>query len=128
MPPLMLLMQGMHLFEALTILLAGQLSLALAVIGGRVPRAASLLPAACLAPLGLHILFEGVRWQMAPAYAAVIALCLFGGLRWRGPGTRGAAAAASGGPAAGGVLARLLGIGCFLLLMASLALGIAFSR
>jgi hypothetical protein len=132
MPSLVLLMQGMHLFEALTILLAGQLSLALAVIGGRVPRAVSLLPAACLAPLALHLAFEGPRWQMVPAYLAVVALCVFGGLRWRGPAAQGSAGGPAGGPAAGaasgGVLARLLGAGGFFLLMASLALGMAFSR
>jgi hypothetical protein len=101
----------MHLFEALTILLAGQLTLALAVMGGRIPRAMHLLPLACLAPLGLHVAFEGVRWQMIPVYLVVISMCLFGALRYR------RTAASSGG----GVLARLLGIGGFLLLMASVA-------
>jgi hypothetical protein len=113
----------MHLFEALTILLAGQLALALAVIGGRVPRAACLLPMACLAPLGLHLVFEGARWQMVPAYLAVIALCVFGGLRYRGSAAgRGATSGASTLPA------RLLGIGGFLFLMASVAAGVAFAR
>jgi hypothetical protein len=112
----------MHLFEALTILLAGQLTLALAVIGGRIPRGMYLLPVACLAPLLLHVAFEGVRWQMVPAYLVVLALCLFGGLRYKGAAAGGAAAPGSG------LLARLLGIVGFLFLMASVAAVIAFAR
>ncbi|MGA2477643.1 MAG: hypothetical protein ABSG63_02700 [Spirochaetia bacterium] len=108
----------MHLFEALTILFAGQLTLALAVVGGRIPRGTNLLPVACLAPLGLHLLFEGARWRMVPVYLVVIALLLFGVLRyWRLPVERG-----------GQILARILGISGFLLLMASVGAGIAFAR
>jgi hypothetical protein len=108
----------MHLFEALTILLAGQLALALAVIGGRVPRAACLLPMACLAPLGLHLVFEGARWQMVPAYLVTVALCVLGVLRFR--------SASPAGPQR--LPARLLAILGFLLLMGSVAAAVAFPR
>jgi hypothetical protein len=150
MAPAMLCLQGnaMHLFEALTILLAGQLTLALAVIGGGVPRGTYLLPLACLAPLALHLAFEGVRWQMAPVYLVVAAICLFGVLRYRRASAprrarieapRRARIEASRrarveaprrarveAPRGGAILPRLLGIVGFLLLMVSVAVVIAW--
>ena len=118
MAPAMLCLRGnaMHLFEALTILLAGQLTLALAVIGGGIPRGTYLLPLACLAPLALHLAFEGVRWQMVPVYLVVAAICLFGVLRYR----------RAAPPSGSGILPRLLGIVGFLLLMVSVAVVIAW--
>jgi uncharacterized membrane protein (UPF0136 family) len=109
---------GMHLFEALLILFAGQLTLAVAVMGGGRPRGANLLPFACLVPLALHLAFEGARWQMIPAYLVTVALCVFGGVRFWG-------ARPPGGKSAP---ARLLGIAGFLLLMASVAAAVVFPR
>ena len=87
-------------------------------MGGSRPRGANLLPLACLVPLALHLAFEGGRWQMIPAYLVTVALCAFGGLRFR------TARPARGKPAA----ARLLGTAGFLLLMASVAAVVVFPR
>jgi hypothetical protein len=108
----------MHLLEALLILFAGQLTLAVAVMGGGRPRGANLLPLACLAPLALHLLFEGGRWQMVPAYLVTVALCVLGVLRFR--------SASPAGPQR--LPARLLAILGFLLLMGSVAAAVAFPR
>jgi hypothetical protein len=102
----------MHLFEAITILFAGQMTLALAVVGGRVPRGLFLLPLACLAPLALHLLFEGARWQMTPLYAAVAGLCVF------------AIVCARRRTAPGDLPTRLAAIGGLLLLVASVAVSV----
>jgi hypothetical protein len=103
----------MHLFEAITVLFAGQMTLALAVVGGRVPRSLLLLPLLCLAPLLLHLLFEGARWQMAPLYAAAAGLCLFGVLGARRPS------------APGGIVSRVVAVAGLVLLAASVVLSVA---
>ena len=105
----------MRLFEALLIVFAGQLALAFAVMGGRRPRWANLLPLVLLTLLAAHLAFEAARWQMAPAYLAAIGLVLEGVIRYaRAPRTGGAAQSA-------------MGITGFVLLMLS-AVALAFSR
>ena len=103
----------MHLFEAITVLFAGQMTLALAVVGGRVPRSLLLLPLVCLAPLALHLVFEGARWQMAPLYAVVAGLCAF------------AVVSVRRGGAPGDLPSRLAAIVGFLFLVASVVLSVA---
>jgi hypothetical protein len=79
-----------RLFEALTIVIAGQVVLAAAVAGVSLPRWMSLLPLACLAPLAAHLALEGPRWQMVPADLVSVACAasgLAGWLRRRGTGT-----------------------------------------
>jgi hypothetical protein len=114
----------MRLFEAILIVIAGQLALALAVIGGRGPRWTNLLPLVLLAPLAAHLAIEVARWQMAPAYFVVFVFCLGGAVRYlRVPLTGGSAGNA--GSRRGGTLARVapavMGIVGFLLLMVSAA-------
>jgi hypothetical protein len=108
----------MHLFEALLVLFAGQLTLAVAVMGGSRPRGTNLLPLACLVPLALHLAFEGGRWQMLPAYLVTVVLCVLGVLRFRRPDR----------PAGRAVFTRGLAIIGFLLLMGSVAAAVAFPR
>jgi len=72
----------MRLFEAILIVLAGQLALAVAVMGGRRPKWANLLPLVLLAPLAAHLALEGARWQMAPAYLVAVGFCLAGTVRY----------------------------------------------
>ena len=108
----------MRLFEALVIVVTGQIVLAGAVMGGRWPRWTNLLPLACLAPLAAHLAIGGYRWQMIPAYLVIAALLLSGVYRYaRFPRHAQRAWERRG-------LWLLLGIGGFLLLLASVAAGI----
>jgi hypothetical protein len=107
----------MRLFEAILIVLSGQLALAAAVIGGRGPRWAYILPLILLAPLAAHLALDGARWQMAPAYLAAAGFCVAGTVRY----ARGGAA-----PRAHKALSAV-GITGFVLLMLSAA-AVAFSR
>jgi hypothetical protein len=123
----------MRLFEAILIVLAGQYALAAAVMGGRRPKWANLLPLVLLAPLAAHLALEGARWQMAPAYLATIGLGLEGIVRYaRAPRDtvpaeyRGAKSAEYRGAAAR-IAPTVAGITGFLLLMLSAA-AVAFSR
>ena len=100
----------MRLFEAILIVLAGQLALAVAVTGGRGPRWTNLLPLVLLAPLAAHLAFEAVRGQMAPAYVAALGLCIAGTVRY-----------ARGNPARAHAALTVMGITCFVLLMLSAA-------
>jgi len=80
----------MRLFEAVLIVLGGQLALAAAVMGGRSPKRAGLLPLILLAPLAAHLVLEGARWQMVPAYLVAAGFCVVGILRHlRGPAAGG---------------------------------------
>jgi hypothetical protein len=106
----------MRLFEAILIVLGGQLALAVAVMGGRSPKRASLLPLILLAPLAAHLAMEGARWQMAPAYAVATGFCVVGVLRH-----------VRGGPAGQQILLTVTGIAGFALLMLSAA-AVAFFR
>ena len=106
----------MRLFEAILIVLGGQLALAVAVMGGRSPKRASLLPLILLAPLAAHLAMEGARWQMAPAYIVAIGFCVGGVLRH-----------VRGGPASQQILLTVTGITGFVLLMLSAA-AVAFFR
>ena len=106
----------MHLFEAILIVLAGQLALAVAVLGGRSPQRANLLPLFLLAPLAAHLALDGFRWQMTPAYAAVAGFCIVGIIR-----------SSRGGALRAHVALTATGIADFLLLMLSAA-GVAFFR
>ena len=106
----------MRLFEAVLIVLTGQLTLAVAVMGGRSPKRASLLPLVLLAPLAAHLAFEGARWQMAPAYIVATGFCAVGILRH-----------VRGGPARTQGALTAMGITGFVLLMLSAA-AIAFFR
>jgi hypothetical protein len=113
----------MRLFEATLIVLAGQLALAFAVMGGRRPRWANLLPLVLLAPLAAHLVLEGARWQMAPAYLVAVGYALEGVVRYaRESRTRGTAESAAyrGAQSA-------MGIAGFVLLMLSAA-ALSFSR
>jgi hypothetical protein len=100
----------MRLFEAILIVLAGQLALAVAVMGGRRPKWANLLPLVLLAPLTAHLAIEGGRWQMVPAYVALLGFCLAGAVRY-----------VRRGPARSRALPTAMGIAGFLLLMLSAA-------
>ncbi len=106
----------MRLFEAILIVLAGQLALAVAVMGGRSPKRASLLPLVLLAPLAAHLALEGARWQMAPAYLAATGFCVVGIIRH-----------VQGGPVRQQIALTVTGITGFVLLMLSAA-AVAFSR
>ena len=75
----------MRLFEALVIVVTAQIVLAGAVMAGRWPRWANLLPLASLAPLAAHLASGGGRWQMIPAYVVIAALCVSGALRYARP-------------------------------------------
>ncbi len=98
----------MRLFEALLIVLAGQLALAVAVMGAHRPRWSELLPLVLIALLAAHLAVEGYRWQMVPVYAAVAGMCGFGVARFVA-GTAGNR---------GKLMSRLLGILAFVMLMA----------
>jgi uncharacterized membrane protein HdeD (DUF308 family) len=106
----------MRLFEAILIVLAGQLALAVAVLGGRRPKWANLLPLILLAPLAAHLALEGARLQMAPAYLVALGFCLVGIIRY-----------VSGDAARPRTASTVMGIAGFLLLMLSAA-AVAFSR
>ena len=106
----------MRLFEAILIVLAGQLALAVAVMGGRSPRRASFLPLILLAPLAAHLALEGARWQMAPAYVAAAGFCVVGIVRH-----------VRGGSARPQPALNTIGIAGFVLLMLSAA-AVAFFR
>ena len=113
----------MRLFEALTIAFAGQVVLAVAVMGASRPRWMNLLPLVCLAPLAAHFLCEAPRWQMAPVYAVAVAGAAAGVVAWlRGAGTPPAEAK---GPRRS-LMSRTAGLAGFLLLAASLFLATAF--
>jgi hypothetical protein len=115
----------MRLFEATLIVLAGQLALAFAVMGGRRPRWANLLPLVLLAPLVAHLALEGARWQMAPAYLVAVGFALEGTVRYvRAPRTDGGAKSAE---YRGAVAPTAMGITGFVLLMMS-AVALSFSR
>ena len=96
-------------------MIAGQLALAVSVMGPRRPRWSNLLPLVSGAVVAAHLLLEGGRWQMVPAYLVVAALCTSGLLRWAQPpreiGAVGRAAARIGA-----------GLGFLLLLASALAL------
>jgi hypothetical protein len=113
----------MRLFEAILIVLAGQLALAVAVMGGRRPRWGNLLPLALLAPLAAHLVREGARWQMAPAYLVAVGFVLEGVIRYAHAFRRGGAAESAGYRGA----QSAMGIAGFLLLMLSAA-AVAFFR
>jgi hypothetical protein len=106
----------MRLFEALLIVLAGQLALAVAVMGGRRPKWANLLPLILLAPLAAHLALEGARWQMAPAYTVAMGFCIAGTVRHM-----------RGDTARSRILPTAMGIAGFALLMLSAA-AVAFFR
>lgn len=108
----------MRLFEALVIVVTGQIVLAGAVMGGRWPRGTNLLPLACLAPLAAHLAIGGYRWQMIPAYLVIAVLCLSGVYRYARLPRHGQGAQQRKG------LWLTLGIGGFLLLLASAAAAI----
>ena len=111
----------MRLFEAILIVIAGQLALALAVIGGRGPKWTNLLPLVLLAPLAAHLAIEAARWQMAPAYLVVLVFCLGGAARYlRVPHAGGSAGREKGGTLTRGA-PTVMGIMGFLLLMVSAA-------
>lgn len=76
---------AMRMLEALIIVITGQLTLAAAIMGPRRPRWSQLLPALPGALVLAHLLLEGGRWQMMPAYAVVAGLCVFGIVRWARP-------------------------------------------
>lgn len=117
----------MRLFEAILIVIAGQLTLAIAVIGGRGPKWTNLLPLVLLAPLAAHLAIEVARWQMAPAYLVVVCLCLIGAVRYlRAPLTGGRAGSGRSGTVAR-VAPTVMGIMGFLLLMVSAA-AVVFTR
>jgi hypothetical protein len=99
----------MHLFEALLFVLAGQLTLAAAVMGADRPRWTHLLPLVLLAPLAAHLALEGARWQMGAAYLVVAGAVTLGALRYF----------AVVGARTGRVLSRALGAVGFILLMLS---------
>jgi len=114
----------MRLFEAILIVLAGQLALAVAVMGGRSPKRASLLPLVLLAPLAAHLALERARWQMAPAYVVAIGFCIVGIVRYvRGSARRQPNPRSPAVPRA----LNLIGITGFVLLMLSAA-AVAFFR
>jgi hypothetical protein len=75
-----------RLFEALLIAFAGQLTLAVAIMGPRRPRAGTLAPLVPAAFLIAHVLLEGPRWQMAGAYLAALVMLVMGLIRYRRPG------------------------------------------
>jgi hypothetical protein len=100
----------MRLFEALTIALAGQVVLAVAVMGGPRPRWMNLLPLACLAPLAAHVLLEGPRWQMGPAYVVALTCVVAGIVSYRRA------------PGVGDMLTRVAGFAGILLLVGSVLL------
>lgn len=103
----------MRFLEALIILFTGQMTLAVSVMGPRRPRWSNLAPLLSALLLVAHLLLEGGRWQMAPAYPVVVALCVFGMIRWARPPREASPIAR--------VLARVgAGLG-FLALMASAA-------
>ena len=87
----------MRILEALIIVVTGQLSLAVLVMGPRRPRWSNLLPFLSAALVPAHLALEGGRWQMAPAYLAAAGLCAFGLMRFlrpaREPGPREVAVA-----------------------------------
>ena len=115
-PYVLRMMRGtrMHLFEALLIVLGGQLTLAAAVMGADRPRWTHLLPLVLLAPLAAHLAAETPRWQMIPAYIVVAGSLALGALRYTG---------VLGGRA-GRISSRVLGGLGFLFLMASTAAAI----
>jgi hypothetical protein len=103
---------AMRLFEALLVAIAGQLLFAALVLGLHRPRKANLLSLAALAPLAAHVVLEGVRWQMAPAYAAALGLCVAGVIRYARPVAQGS----------GAVISRLFaGVGLLLLIASVVA-------
>jgi hypothetical protein len=108
----------MRLFEALVIVVTGQIVLAGAVMGGHWPRWTNLLPLACLAPLAAHLAIGGYRWQMIPAYLVIAVLCPSGVYRYARSPRHGQRARERRG------LWLLLGIAGFLLLLASVAAAI----
>jgi len=78
----------MRIFEALTIVFAGQIVLAAAVMSRGRPRWTGLLPLLILAPLAAHLVLEGYRWQMAPAYLVTLVACVGGCVRYAMPAAR----------------------------------------
>jgi hypothetical protein len=106
----------MRLFEAVLIVLGGQLALAAAVMGGRSPKRAGLLPLILLAPLAAHLALEGARWQMVPAYLVAAGFCVVGTIRH-----------VRGGPVRPWPALNAAGIAGFVLLMLSAA-AVAFFR
>jgi hypothetical protein len=111
----------MRLFEALVIVVAGQITLALAVLGTRGPRWTNLLPLVALAPLVAHLAVEGARWQMAFAYLVVLGLCIGGVIRYLRAASPRRSPPAAPPRAAARVAPVVTGIGGFLLLMVSAA-------
>jgi hypothetical protein len=109
----------MRLLEALVIVVTGQIVLAAAVMGGLWPRWANLLPLACLAPLAAQLAIGGYRWQMIPAYLVIAAFCLSGVYRYARFPRQGRSARKRRVPW------LVLGIAGFLLLLTSVAAGIA---
>ena len=73
---------SMRLMEALIILITGQMTLAVSIMGPRRPRWSNLAPLLAALLVVAHLFLEGGRWQMAPAYCVVLALCAFGLVRW----------------------------------------------
>jgi hypothetical protein len=112
----------MGVFAALTLALAGQAALALAVMGsprGVMPRVVMLFPVFALLPLAAHLVLEGARWQMAPAYLAATGLAAAGIFAFARPAPRGVAGRAQG-PGA-----RLAGLSGVVLLAAAAALSLS---
>ncbi len=111
----------MRLFEALTIAFAGQVVLAAAIMGTSRPRWMNLLPLAGLAPLAAHLLLEGPRWQMVPAYLVALTAAVLGVVGWgRGPDAAPAPQTAERRR----LLSRLAALAGILLLAGSVALSI----
>jgi hypothetical protein len=111
----------MRLCEAILIVLAGQLSLAIAVIGGRGPKWTNLLPLILLAPLAAHLATETARWLMAPAYLAVVCLCLVGAVRYLRASLEGGRTGSGRSGTVARVAPHVMGVMSFLLLMGSAA-------